>query len=91
MNDVQGWTAAATFYRLAVQLLTVAARRWWSPDVTPDMTEFGEALLRNAQQAAERDGQWYYAPSGQQDWADVTVTYHPIGEPPPKPKELLPQ
>ncbi|WP_380284921.1 hypothetical protein [Kitasatospora purpeofusca] len=90
LPDVRGWTTAEHFPRLAVQVLTVAARRWWSPDVPPAVMDFGEALLRGAQEVAEREGQWHYEPSDRHDWAEVTVTYHPVGEPPPEPRQPLP-
>ncbi|MFJ1939172.1 hypothetical protein ACIOGZ_41805 [Kitasatospora sp. NPDC088160] len=76
--DVHGFAAVHCFERLAAHLISEAARRWWTLDVPPAMADFGN-LLRYAKQVAEAHGRWTYEPNGRQEWADVTVTYAPVG------------
>lgn len=76
-SDVHGFAATHSWERLAAHLISEAARRWWTPDVPPAMADFGEILLRHGEGVAMQRGMWKYEPGSTQEWADVTVTYHP--------------
>ncbi|MFJ8472140.1 hypothetical protein [Kitasatospora sp. NPDC094011] len=76
-GDMSGTTAADSFEHLAVQLIAHATHRWWTPGVAPELSNFGTALLLHARRVTNQCGKWTYAPSTKQEWADVTVSYHP--------------
>jgi hypothetical protein len=76
LPDVHGATAADTFERLAAQVLTVAARCWWTPGVPPAMADFGETLLSQARRIAQDIGHWTYEPNPHHNWAHLTITHH---------------
>ncbi|MEV7772938.1 hypothetical protein [Kitasatospora sp. NPDC086791] len=77
--DTRGWLSCDSFERLAAQLIATAARQWWDLEPPREMIDFGEVLLRHGRQIAERQRRWTYATGAHHEWADVTVTYHPIG------------
>ncbi|MFJ6380486.1 hypothetical protein ACIQI7_10860 [Kitasatospora sp. NPDC092039] len=72
-----GSAAMHSFERLAAWLISEMARRWWTLEVPCEVADFGEILLRHAQQDAQAHGKWTYRPDMPPAWADVTVTYHP--------------